>query len=211
MTPARLHLVTSDAVLEAPGFPDRAAAVLEACGPAAALHVRGHGMGGRVLCDVAGALLAVPGRGPLLVNDRVDVALGIGADGVQLGRRSLPVRQARRLLGARAVLGYSAHAAGEAAGAADEGADFVVLGAVYPTPSHPGEPGAGTALLEAARAVTACPIVAIGGITPERVAAVTAAGARGVAVLSGVWDADDAVAAAGRYLAALAAAEGKDG
>lgn len=197
----RLHLVTSDAVLGAPDFVDRATAVLAAHGPGVALHVRGHGMDGGALLRIVRAL-AHAGAAMLLVNDRLDVALAADV-GAQIGRRSLPVPVARRLL-PRRWLGYSAHAATEAEDAVREGADFVVLGTIFATASHPGDGGAGVGLVRAAAPVA--PVVAIGGITPERVAPCLAAGAHGVAVLGGVWTTDDPVAATGSYLQALEAA-----
>jgi thiamine-phosphate diphosphorylase len=197
----RLHLVTSDAVLGAPDFVGRATAVLAAHGPGVALHVRGHGLDGATLLRIVRAL-APAGAAMLLVNDRLDVALAADV-GAQIGRRALPVSVARRLLPHR-WLGYSAHAAGEAENAVREGADFVVLGTIFATPSHPGAGGAGVGLVRAAAPVA--PVVAIGGITPERVAPCVAAGAHGVAVLGGVWTTDDPVAATGSYLQALAAA-----
>jgi thiamine-phosphate diphosphorylase len=200
-----LHLVTDDAILRRPDFAGRAAVVLGAGGSRVALHLRGHGLGGAELYRVA-ARVADPTRrrwpeGPaLLVNDRVDVALALDADGVQLGVRSLPIRVVRRMLPRGRLLGYSAHAAAEAAAARRWGADFVFMGPVYATPSHP-TPGAGPALVAAAGA--AAPIVAIGGITPERVREVVAAGAAGIAVRSGVWAAADPVAAVVAFLRAL--------
>ncbi|HEX7118061.1 MAG TPA: thiamine phosphate synthase [Longimicrobiales bacterium] len=201
----RLHLVTADEVLLATDFADRAGRVLAACGAAVALHLRGHGLSGRELYVLAERLRGVAGRvgAALLVNDRIDVALAAGADGVQLGRRSLPVPDARRLLGSAARIGFSAHSVAEAAGAERDGADFVVLGAVYPTASHPGEPGCGVGRVREAVEAVGVPVLAIGGITPERVGAVRAAGAYGVAVLGGVWRAADPAAAARAYLEAL--------
>lgn len=197
-----LHLVTDDGVLAAPRFAETARTLLEAGGPAVALHVRGHGTPVRVLHGLTEALApaARESGALLLVNDRVDVALAAGADGVQLGRRSIPLRDGRALLGAEAVLGYSAHAGEEARSAVEAGADFVVLGSVFETPSHPGAPGAGLGLLGEP---VGAPRIAIGGIGPERVAEVLTAGAQGVAVLSGVWRTADPARAVARYLAAL--------
>ncbi|HEY8483413.1 MAG TPA: thiamine phosphate synthase [Longimicrobiales bacterium] len=202
---ARLHLVTDDGVLEAPGFGERAQRVLAAHGEAVALHLRGPGFSGVGLFRLAEELaFATDATGTeFLVNDRVDVALAAGADGVQLGRRSLPVAAARRVLGADAWIGYSAHSAEEAAEAEAAGADFVLLGTIYPSASHPGEGGAGVELVRETVARVRIPVLAIGGITPERVGEVLSAGAYGVAVLSGVWRAADPVAAAAEYLAAL--------
>lgn len=209
----RLHLVTNDLVIAAAGFVDRASAVLDAYGPAVALHLRGHASTGAGLYRLAVPLArAAAAAGALiLVSDRVDVALAAGC-GVQLGRRSIPVPGARRLLGPRAVVGYSAHEAGEAASMVGAGVDFVVLGTIWSSASHPGEPAAGTPLIAAAAEAMAAtaptdavamPIVAIGGVTPERVREAMTAGAHGVAVLSGVWGAGDAVTAAMGYLGAM--------
>jgi thiamine-phosphate pyrophosphorylase len=138
------------------------------------------------------------------VNDRIDVGLAAGADGVQLGRRGIPIARARVLVGAR-LIGYSAHEVREAASAAAEGADFVVLGTIYETPAHPGG-SAGVALIEAAARATEVPLIAIGGVTPDRVAALLAAGAAGVAVRGGVWDAADAANAAALFVRMLGGA-----
>jgi thiamine-phosphate diphosphorylase len=209
----RLHLVTNDTVIAAAGFVDRATAVLDAFGTAVALHLRGHASTGAALYRLAEPLArAAAAAGALMVvNDRLDVALAAGC-GVQLGRRSIPAPTARRLLGPGAVVGYSAHEAGEAASMAGTGVDLVVLGTIWPSASHPGEPAAGTSLISAAAAAMAAtasteavavPIVAIGGVTPERARAAMTAGAHGVAVLSGVWGAGDAVTAALGYLEAM--------
>jgi len=119
---------------------------------------------------------------------------------VQLGMRSLPVDAARALLPAASVVGYSAHAAREAASA---GADFIVFGTVFDSPSHPGQAAAGIAALADTAAMANVPVVAIGGITADRVAAALQAGAYGVAVLSGVWAAREPVASALDYASAL--------
>jgi len=205
---ARLHLVTDDAVLRAADFRERAQAVLAAHGSALALHLRGHGVSGAELFELARDLaFGADGAGAeLLVNDRVDVALAAGADGVQLGRRSLPIAAARALLGADAWIGYSAHGAEEAARAAADGADFILVGTLYRTASHPEREPAGVERVRetvAALAPAEVPVIGIGGIPPERVREVLAAGAYGVAVLGGVWHAADPVAAAADYIAAL--------
>lgn len=201
----RLHLVTDATVLRAPGFLERAAAVLDAHGAAVAVHLRGHGLGGGELFRIGEALAtrAEATGAFLLVNDRIDVALAVGANGVQLGRRSLPVDVARRVLGGAVTIGYSAHDAEEAGRAVDDGADFVFFGTVYPSATHPGETPAGVPGLRAATAAVSRPVLAIGGITPDRVREVMAAGAYGVAVLGGVWHADGPADAVGLYRVAL--------
>jgi thiamine-phosphate diphosphorylase len=202
---ARMHVVTDDAVLAAPEFASRAHAVLAAGRDAIALHVRGHHTPGARLYRAATALRepARASHARLFLNDRIDVALACGADGLQLGRASLPVPDARTLFGASGIIGYSAHTVDEAAGAIAAGADFVMVGSIWATRSHPGAAPAGPAMLREAVSTAGAPVVAIGGVTPERVGDVRAAGAWGVAVVSGVWGAADPAAAVAAYLAAL--------
>ncbi len=201
----RLHVVTNDDVLGRPDFTGRARALLRAHGAGVALHLRSAGMPVRKLFDLARTLSAeaAAAGGRVLVNDRVDVALAVDPCGVQLGARSLPVQAARGLLGTAVPIGYSAHDAAEAASALGSGADFVLLGTVWATASHPGRPGAGTELVREAARLAAGPVVAIGGVTPERTVEAVEAGAYGVAVIRGVWSAADPVASAGAYLEAM--------
>lgn len=197
----RLHLVTDGVVLLDEEFLPAASALLAEFGSRVALHLRAPGTGGAELYRAASRL-----GHEVLINDRVDVALAADAAGVQLGRRSVPVPIARGLIGRGRRIGYSAHAAEEASGAAREGADFVVLGNIYRTRSHPGREGRGTSFVREVSEHLGVPAIAIGGITPGRVPAVIAAGAYGVAVLGGVWKSDVAPrAAVEEYLAALEA------
>ena len=128
----------------------------------------------------------------LLINDRIDVALAVDADGVHLGKGGVPVREARRILGAERLIGYSAHSAVEALQAQHDGADFVTLGPVYHTPSKAqyGEPLGLSAVAEAAR-VMSIPVFALGGVKPVSVAEVMSAGAHGVALISAIMAAPD--------------------
>ncbi|HEU0051612.1 MAG TPA: thiamine phosphate synthase, partial [Longimicrobium sp.] len=125
--------------------------------------------------------------------------MAAGAHGVQLGARSLSVEDARRVVGEGMLVGASVHTEDEARAALGGGADFLVAGAVFATASHPGREPAGVGLIERIAALGA-PAVAIGGITPERVATVRRAGAAGVAVIRGVWDAPGPAEAVQRYL-----------
>lgn len=192
-----LHVVTDDEVCGRPGFLDAADAVLRAGGAELVFHLRMPAASGRRVHDAAAALveLARPAIARVVVNDRLDAALAAGAHGVHLGERSLPVEDARRLAPAGFLVGASVHAA---EGALPE-ASWLLAGNVWATASHPGRPAAGTALVWrlAARGAR---VVAIGGVTPERVGEVREAGARGVAVVSGVWSAPDPAAAVERYL-----------
>jgi thiamine-phosphate diphosphorylase len=213
----RLHLVTDDEVLGSADFPRVAGALLDAGsvgGAGVALHVRGPRASGRRLYEIVSSLAegARAAGALLVVNDRVDIALAADLPAVQLGRRSLPVAEARRLLGPGARIGLSTHAADEAARAAAEGADWIFAGTIYATPSHPGRAGCGPeGLPPVVAAAVGTPVLAIGGVTPTRVAEVLAAGAHGVAVVRGVWRARDPAVAARAYLEALAAAQGGDG
>lgn len=200
----RLHLVTNDDVLRSPRFLSDAERVMERGGGAVAIHIRGPGLSGLEIWRIADRLAArAAGWGShLIVNDRVDVALGCGAAGVQLGRRSMAVAAARLLLGSDPWIGASVHDAAEAKAAAEEGADFVLAGTLYPSASHPSASASGPEWLgEIGHGDV--PIIGIGGITPERVPFVRDAGAYGVAVLGGVWHATDPVDALESYLASL--------
>jgi thiamine-phosphate diphosphorylase len=187
-----LHLLTDDAVCARAGFAEQAEALMRAGGAELMFHLRAPHASGRRVYALAERLAAA---GPLVVNDRLDVALAVGAVGVQLGERSLADADARKLARAPFRIGVSAH--GADARVAE--ADWVLAGTLYETPSHRGRPAAGPELVEAL-ARSGVPVVGVGGITPERVAAVRAAGAAGVAVIRGVWDAPDPVAAVGIFL-----------
>jgi thiamine-phosphate pyrophosphorylase len=128
----------------------------------------------------------------LLINDRIDVALAVDADGVHLGKVGVPVREARRVLGGECLIGYSAHSAVEALQAQHDGADFVTLGPVYHTASKAqyGAPLGLSAVAEAARMMS-IPVFALGGVKHASVAEVMSAGAHGVAVISAIMAAPD--------------------
>ena len=121
---------------------------------------------------------------PLLISSRVDVALAIGAAGVNLPEADLPVVAARRLLGPAALIGRSAHSLEVASRAEAEGADFVVYGPVFETPSHPRRPPLGLRRLAQVTAALGIPVLAIGGVTAANVEQVRAAGAAGYAAIS---------------------------
>jgi thiamine-phosphate pyrophosphorylase len=145
----------------------------------------------------------------LVVNDRVDVAMALGADGVHLTRRSLPPREARALVGPDMLLGVSCHNQEDVREALDGGVDFLVLGPIYATPSKARYgPPLTSEILRRARTICALPILAIGGISPERVPEVMAAGADGVAVISAVLAAPDPTLATREMLEAVAGAKG---
>jgi thiamine-phosphate pyrophosphorylase len=121
----------------------------------------------------------------LLINDRIDIALAVGADGVHLGRASMPVAVARKILGKAQTIGYSAHCRHEAQQAEYDGADFVTFGPIYATPSKAiyGEPLGLSCLTEVAQKLT-IPIFALGGVKMSSAHEVMLAGASGVAMIS---------------------------
>jgi thiamine-phosphate pyrophosphorylase len=182
MTVGRLHLITNlTTSLDA----------IEAgiAGGVDVLHLRDHAaraadllLRGRQLRERFG------GRVALVVNDRLDVALALSADGAQLTQRSLPVAEARRV--ARGMpLGASVHSVAEAEGA--RGADWLLVGTVFPSATHPGGATIGVDGVRAIAETGIAPLVAIGGVEPSNVAAVRAAGAHGVAVISAILSAKD--------------------
>lgn len=121
----------------------------------------------------------------LIVNDRVDVALAAGADGVHVGQDDLPAGSAREILGPLAIIGISTHSLAQAAAAASLPVDYVAIGPVFATTTKANpDPVIGLEGLKAVRAAVTTPLVAIGGITLERAPAVFAAGADSVAVVS---------------------------
>jgi thiamine-phosphate pyrophosphorylase len=155
----------------------------------------------REMVELGQALHAItrPAGTPLIVNDRLDVALAIAAEGVHVGHDDMPVGLARRLIGPDLLLGASPETVGEARQMERDGADYLGVGDVYGTPSKSdaGAPIGVEGLAEVIRAVS-IPVVAIGGITVENAGAVIQAGAAGVAVISTVVSAPDPEAAAGR-------------
>ncbi len=139
---------------------------------------------------------------PLLVNDRIDLAWALEADGVHLPERGLPPAVARRLLGAGKLLGASVHDP-DRARAVSPAVDYLIVGTAFPTPSKAGVRPLGLEGLREVVGAATVPAVAIGGIVPERVGPCLAAGAWGVAVVSGILAAPDPEAAARRYRRAL--------
>ncbi|MFQ5857692.1 MAG: thiamine phosphate synthase [Anaerolineae bacterium] len=143
---------------------------------------------------------------PLIVNDRVDVALAIDAEGAHVGQDDMPAPLARRLIGPDRILGVSAGTVAEAQEAEADGADYIGVGDVFGTPSKPdaGVPIGLDGLAEIAGSVS-IPTIGIGGITIENATQVIRAGAAGVAVLSAIIGADDPEGAARRLRAVIEA------
>jgi thiamine-phosphate pyrophosphorylase len=141
----------------------------------------------RQACQRHGALF--------LVNDRLDLALAAEADGVHLGQGDLPVAEARRLLGPERLIGRSTHAPDQLRQALRDGCDYVGVGPVHTTPSKPGRAAVGLAYVATAAAECPIPWFAIGGIEGANLATVREAGARRVAVIRAITEAEDPAAA----------------
>jgi len=149
----------------------------------------------RARCRDAGAIF--------IVNDRVDLAVAVGADGVHLGQDDLPARVARPLLRPGMILGVSTHSVEQARQAQADGADYVAVGSMFPTRTKPDFELVGPALVRALRPEIRVPLVGIGGITPDNVGEVIRAGADGVAVISAVCGAPDPAAACAHFRDAI--------
>lgn len=161
-------------------------------GGAHAVQIREKDLSTAELYELAATLHAVlRGRALLVVNDRIDVALAVGADGVHLPERSLPGKLARDVASAACIIGRSVHSVEAAVTAEEEGADYVQVGTIFETASKPGRPAAGLTLMREIRDAVSIPIIAVGGIDAGNAAAVIAAGADGIAVIGAIMDADD--------------------
>jgi len=178
-------------------------------GGASIIQFREKEMTTRELVETARRLKELTSQAsvPFIVNDRLDVALAVEADGVHVGQDDMPAALARQLIGPHKILGVSASTVEEALQAEREGADYVSASPVFTTPTKPDAPP--PTGLEGLRAIVEAvdlPVVAIGGINAENVARVIEAGAQGVAVISAVVSAPDIAAAARRLRETLEAA-----
>lgn len=204
----RLHVLT-----DARGGRSALAAVAAAVGAGApVVQVRAKDCTDRVLYEFAVAVreICAAAGATCLVNDRVDIALAVGADGTHLGAGDLPVAAARRVAGPGHLLGGTARDPELARRLVAEGADYLGVGPAHPTTTKTGLPDAlGPAGIAAVARAVAVPVIAIGGITAARAPALLAAGAAGVAVVGAVSGAADPAAATRELLAALDPARGQ--
>ena len=168
------------------------------------VQVRDHAATAQDLFDLSRRIVSIcrPLGVRVAVNDRIDVALAVGAEAVQLGSRSLPISTAKRIADPM-LIGASVHSLSEAAEAESDGADWVTFGHFFPTDSHPNEPCRDIAELKIVANAATIPVIAIGGIGVDEVGAVVEAGAGGIAVISAILDAPDPGRAAGELHAAL--------
>lgn len=204
-----LHIITDVEILNGEGFREMAARLLEDGGDAVALHLRAPGSAPLLLWELAKELLptARSSGGHLLVNDRVDVGLAVPGVGVHLRGDSLPTYATRELLPLEVPVGRSIHSARGALAGETGGADYLLLGTIYPTESHPGVEGSGVEAIRQVGSLSDTDLIAIGGITPDRVAEVRGAGASGVAVLRGIWGSADPLGAMNEFLTVWEATE----
>lgn len=196
----RLLAVTTDQVCRDADYGVRAAAVA-AAGPAVGLLVRAPDSTAaqQAAFAVRTTALARPPEAAVIVHGRPDLARAVAAQGTHLRRSDLTVADARRVLGSGWV-GVSVHSEAEARAAADEGADYLLAGSVFASPTHPGSPPQGLPWLERMCRIGP-PVIAIGGLDPSRAEQVRAAGAWGVAAVGALWNAPDPAAAATALIA----------
>jgi thiamine-phosphate pyrophosphorylase len=128
---------------------------------------------------------------PFVLNDRPDLALEAGADGVHVGQDDAPVSLARRILGPDAIVGLSTHGLDDLDAALSEDVSYLSAGPVEPTPTKPGRPGTGLDYVSLASARAEVPVFVTGGVTPERVPALAAAGVRHFVVVRYLTQAQD--------------------
>ena len=195
----RLYLCTPDR-------PDLAAFVA-ACisGGVDIVQLRDKHLEARPLLERARQLRAVcTDHGiPFVLNDRPDLALEVEADGVHVGQDDAPVALARRIMGPAAIVGLSTHSPSDLESALHTEASYLSAGPVEATPTKPGRPGTGLDYLTLAAGQARVPVFVTGGVTPERVPALAAAGARHFVVVRYLTESDDPAAAARRLRAAI--------
>ena len=184
----RLHAITDERIARRADLLDVARELAKGGGSQLAFHARGRSLSGREHYELA-VRLSDSQTVRLFVNDRLDVALAVPTAGVQLGHGSLPV-SAARALNPLWWIGKSVHDLAEAEAARTEGADYLVVGPVFATASHPGgrSPLGLQRLRAIASAVDGLPVIAIGGITADHVREVRNSGAYGVAAIRALWD-----------------------
>jgi thiamine-phosphate pyrophosphorylase len=201
-----VYLVTEESLSAGRRSEEIAAAALAA--GVAAIQVREKDGPARRALEIALAVREMTRRrgALLIIDDRIDLALAVEADGVHLGQEDLPVELARRLLGPDALIGLSITAASQLRAADLAAADYLGVGAIFPTGSKADATLTGLPLLADSRRATAAPVVAIGGINAANAAAAIRAGADVVAVISAITAAADPGLAAADLLAAVRAA-----
>ena len=201
----RLYLITDRKVLSS--HFSLLSSVEEALkGGVKAVQLREKDLGTRELLDMAYKMREITNKykTKLFINDRVDIALSVEADGVHLGQNSIPPHAVRKIAKGKFMIGVSAHSIEEAKQAEEGGADFITLGPVYKTPSKLkyGQP-LGVDIIRKAKAEISIPVFAIGGVKQFRIKEVMDAGADGIALISGILGAKDIKEKTGEFLRLL--------
>lgn len=206
----RLYLITPPRIV-LPAFAEALKAALDA-GDVAALQIRLKDVSDDEVRRAADALIPIAQvhRATVIMNDRPDLAVATGCDGVHIGREDGDYRTAREIVGAHAVVGVTCHNSGDLAmEAAERGADYVGFGAFFPTGTKTPKTTADVEVLKWWADIMIIPCVAIGGITPDNCAPLVRAGADFLAVVSAVWDNPQGPAAAVKaFNKAIAGAKG---
>jgi thiazole tautomerase (transcriptional regulator TenI) len=196
-----VHAVTTDEIMLRPGFLRKALGIMRVLGEKGAIHVRSQLLDSPTIYSITLALLELHAQTQCwcIVNDRVDIALACGANGVQLTHKSIAVPDVHVIAPALRV-GASVHSPQEAIDAEKSGADWCVAGHVFETETHPGLPRRENTFIPEVVAAVSFPVIAIGGIRPEHVRSLVHRGAHGVAAIRGIWDDENSELAASRYL-----------
>jgi thiamine-phosphate pyrophosphorylase len=207
-----LYVITDTAIGRGRSHPEQAGLAVE--GGADVVQLRDKTLPSSDLLAAAREMRAVTHAADALfiVNDRLDIAIAAGADGVHLGQGDLPAAEARTIVPPDFILGVSVGNAAEASLAVADGADYVALSPTFATGSKADAgPGRGLDMLRTVRSAVSVPLLAIGGIGPANVGEVIRAGADGVAVISAVVAQEDAAGAARQMKSLIAAAKREGG
>jgi thiazole tautomerase (transcriptional regulator TenI) len=196
----RLHAITDQRIARRPDLGTIAQQLAVGGRDHLAFHARGRALSGLEHYELAVRLSGCP-PAHLFVNDRLDVALAVGAAGVQLAHGSLTPEDARRL-NPGWWIGKSVHDLREAEAAHAGGADYLLVGPVFPTATHPDRAPLGSARLSEIAGL-GLPVIAIGGVTPERIPELMAVTIHGVAAIRALWQAADPADAARRMVEEL--------
>jgi thiazole tautomerase (transcriptional regulator TenI) len=196
-----IHAVTNDEIMLRPGFLRKAMGIMRVLGGKGAIHIRSQLLDSPTLYSLTLALLELNEQTKCwcIINDRVDIALACGVQGVQLTHKSIAVPDVQAIAPALRI-GASVHSPEEARDAEQAGADWCVAGHVFETESHPGEPRREKTFVSDVVAAVSFPVIAIGGIRPEHVHSLVHRGAHGVAAIRGIWNDENPELAASRYL-----------
>lgn len=171
---------------------------LAIAGGASVIQLREKDCSSREFYETAVRVKRVTGRAgvPLIINDRLDICLAVDAEGVHLGQKDIPCKEARRVLGAEKIIGVSAALPQEAAQAQRDGADYLGVGAVFPTSTKTNTRPVTPEIIREIRAAVTIPFVVIGGVNPDNIGTLSGLGINGAAVVSAVISKNDVTAAA---------------